>query len=183
MAACGDPSPGSSGGGADGGGGNSSTGLLDTGEGPCESADECAGNVCVALIDGDHPPNYCTQECGSCPDGFVCDTQTFQLVGLSFCRFGDDPEELDPPEEPATLPCTSDTDCDTGVCATYEGVRQCTIACSAEEQCTVDLGVGLVLDAMNCEADQTPSTDRTVCLPDPACAVDIQRCTTVPDPF
>ena len=148
--------------------------LLETGDGPCEEADECAGDVCVALIDGDNPPIYCTEQCdGGCPSGFFCDTQTFGLVGLEFCRYTtgqpDEEEAPPPPEEPPSLPCKSDDDCEEGlVCATFMGERECTLPCSIESDCTFEVGP-VTVDFSTCGADETPGAERDVCLPDPDC--------------
>lgn len=177
IACCGgdDSQNSSADGGRSGGGGGGA--LLQTGEGPCDDASECAGDVCVALIDGNHPPVYCTQECGACPADFWCDSDTFALAGLSFCRFGDTPSTPpEPPPEPPRIPCRDDSSCDDGlVCATFEGERDCTIPCSDESQCAVDLA-GVVVDMHNCEADPTPGQDRDVCLPDPACFTNPASC-------
>lgn len=143
-----------------------------TGAGPCAAASECRGDVCVSIIDGDNPPNYCTQPCdGGCPQGFVCDSQTFSLVGLSFCRFAPKNatpgEEPAPPEEPATLPCKTDKDCEMGtVCASYEGERGCTLPCSVESDCTPPSVGGFSFDLLTCAKDDD---QRDVCLPDPKC--------------
>lgn len=159
---------------------NNNTSGKALGSGPCNEASECKGNVCVALIDGKNPPAYCTQECsGTCPDGFYCDDSTFGLVGLNFCRFAPEDPEEEPaqPTEPPRLPCTSDEDCMDGlVCATYEGERDCTITCAAEDDCTPPAMAGMVVDLSTCAADQTAGQDRTVCLPDAACFPNIQTC-------
>lgn len=165
--------------GADGGGGGGE--LLATGEGPCESAEECEGGVCVALIDGDHPPVYCSQECGDCPDGFYCDEDLFALAGLSFCRFGDTPQQSEPPEEPPRRPCRSDAECAPGVCATYHGERGCTIACDDEEECTLPPVGGVTFDMMECLPDQ--GAERDVCLPDADCFPDPSVCIDVDVPL
>lgn len=163
--------------GTDGGGGGGGGDLLETGDGPCDDGSECSGDVCVALIDGNHPPVYCTQECGACPSDFYCDSDTFALAGLSFCRFGDTPTTIpDPPPEPPRIPCKGDDSCGTGlVCATFEGERDCTLACTDEAQCSTELQ-GITFDMHNCEADQTPGTSRDVCLPDPACFTNPVNC-------
>ncbi len=149
-------------GGTDGG-----TGALATGEGPCDVAGDCQGGVCVELIDGNHPPNYCTQECGTCPSGFYCDEQTFALAGLSFCRYGDTPQ-TDPPAEPPRLPCAVDADCSSStVCATYQGERECVVPCDVESDCTPPVFGGVTFDLATCGLDEAQS--RRVCLPDPAC--------------
>ena len=159
-------------------GGGSSGSDLALGEGPCDSSADCAGQVCVALIDGDNPPVYCSQTCGSCPGGYYCDDQTFGLVGLSFCRFGS-AATAQTPSEPPRLPCTADSECEDGlVCATYDGERDCTRPCADESACTVDMGMGVTIDVATCAADQTAGVTRTVCLPDPACYPVMTSCIT-----
>jgi hypothetical protein len=171
--ACGGESGGGDSSGADGGANSSQSA---TGEGPCESADECEGNVCVALIDGNHPPNYCSQECGSCPGGFYCDSDTFGLVGLSFCRFGNEPSEPSTPPEPPRLPCKSDAECGAGlVCAEFMGESDCTTPCAVEEDCTYSFQ-GLTIDLAECAPDQRAGQDRQVCLPDLSCYPDATSC-------
>ena len=157
---------------------NGSTSKLATGEGPCEAAEVCKGNVCVALIDGDNPPNYCTQECDNsqCPQGFVCDKELFSLAGLTFCRFApDQPDEPAPtPEEPPTLPCKSDSDCDNGmVCASAGGERGCAMPCTVESDCTPPALNGVSIDILTCGEDDDK---RSVCLPDPACFPNATSC-------
>lgn len=150
--------------------------LKQTGEGPCESASECEGDVCVAIVTDD-PPIYCTQPCdGGCPSGFYCDTSTFALVGLDFCRVGGDepPEEPDIPPEPPRLPCETDADCDDGqVCSLWDGERDCTVLCDVEEDCTPPPIGGFTFDLLMCATDDE---GRDVCVPDPACYPNIQTC-------
>lgn len=150
-----------------------------TGQGPCEAAAECKGDVCVSLIDGNNPPLYCTQPCdGGCPQGFVCDSQTFSLVGLSFCRFAPKNstpgEEPPPPEEPPALPCKTDKDCEMGtICASYGGERGCSLPCNVESDCTPPSLGGITLDVLTCAKDDE---QRDVCLPDPKCFPDATSC-------
>lgn len=153
-----------------------------TGAGPCEEASECKGDVCVALIDGNNPPVYCTQECtaGSCPSGFFCDADTFAIVGRTFCRFGAEPaqgEEPAPPEEPPRLPCKQDSECESGeVCGTYMGERGCTIACAKEADCDIPSVGGITVDFLECAADSTAGKTRDVCLPRAECYANPQSC-------
>lgn len=173
---CDDGGDGDGGGGGSGdGGAGSNPGGKATGQGPCEAASECANDVCVALIDGNNPPVYCTQLCGSCPDGFYCDSSTFGLIGLNFCRFGaTEPAMPETPPEPPRVPCTTDADCEGAlVCATWMGERNCTRPCSVEDDCTISLG-GVTFDLATCGQDE--SQDRTVCLPDEDCFPNAQSC-------
>lgn len=151
--------------------------LKPTGEGPCEEADECAGLVCVGIAT-DSPPIYCSEPCdGGCPSGFYCDTSTFALVGLEFCRVGADepPPAPEPPPEPPRLPCNDDDDCDGDlVCATFEGERDCTIPCAAEADCTPPTVNGVTIDLLTCAADE--GADRDVCVPDLACYPNLSSC-------
>lgn len=148
-----------------------------TGEGPCQEADECSGLVCVA-IPTDSPPIYCSEPCdGGCPSGFYCDTSTFALVGLEFCRVGADepPPTPEPPSEPPRLPCNEDDDCEGGlVCATFGGERDCTIPCAAESDCTPPTVAGVTIDVLTCGDDE--GADRTVCVPDLACYPNVASC-------
>ncbi|MCA9541138.1 MAG: hypothetical protein KC620_19695 [Myxococcales bacterium] len=157
---------GGSGAGGGGGGGNKATG-----QGPCEEASECAGNVCVGIIDGNNPPVYCTESCddGNCPDGFHCDSNTFSLVGVTFCRFGGtEPMMEETPSEPPRLPCKEDADCEGDlVCATWMGQRDCTILCNAEADCTPPSVGGVTIDVATCGQDE--GQDRMVCVPDENC--------------
>lgn len=153
-----------------------------TGAGPCDVPSQCAGDVCVAIIDDGHPPVYCSEECTatSCPSGFYCDTATFALVGKTFCRFGTLPpgENPPPPVEPPRLPCMKDTDCDGGeVCANSGGYRDCTLPCTTESQCTPPALGGISFDFFACKADDD---GRHVCLPDPACYANPLSCTNAP---
>lgn len=169
CAACGDGPPGGTAG-----------EVLPNGEGPCERPSECEGDVCVALIDGDKPPVYCTQPCGSgCPAGFYCDDVTFALAGLDFCRLGDPPAGGDPPpnEEPPRRPCTADADCSADeVCATWMGERDCTILCAAESECTPPPLLGVTFDVATCAKDEGEGQDRTVCVPDAKCYPNLTAC-------
>lgn len=176
VTGCGDDeSSGEGGGGGGGGGGNGAA----TGEGPCDDASDCANDVCVALIDGNNPPVYCSEPCSadSCPDGFVCDESTFGLIGLSFCRFGEAGTEPSPPAEPPRVPCTDDADCEGDlVCAEYNGERDCTVACAAEDDCTPPTMGGITFDLATCAPDQRTDVTRDVCLPDEACYPNVQGC-------
>ncbi len=150
-----------------------------TGQGPCDTSAECAGDVCVAVIDTGHPPVYCSQSCATagCPSGFFCDSQTFALIGLRYCRFGETQPSA-PPAEPPRLPCKIDADCDNGqVCAESGGVRDCTLPCANEEQCTPPATGGFVFDFLTCKKDDKA---RSVCLPDAACYSNPLNCTKSP---
>ena len=146
-------------------------GSIATGEGPCEDGSECVGGICVALIDEPNPPVYCTQSCASdCPDGMYCDSETFALAGVDFCRFGgtsgQPPTEQDPPEEAPSLPCSTDADCDTGlICASHMGESGCAPPCTSDDQCVVDMA-GFSLRLATCAEEDG---GRFVCLPREEC--------------
>ena len=159
---------------AGGGGGSDDddgAGGIATGDGPCEDGSDCVGGVCVALIDEPNPPVYCTQSCGSsCPDDMYCDSETFGLAGVDFCRFGgtsgQPPAEEDPPEEPPSLPCSSDAECDNGlICAQYMGERGCAPPCSSDDDCVVSMG-GFTFRLAECGQEDG---GRDVCLPREEC--------------
>ncbi len=146
-------------------------GGIATGDGPCEDGSDCVGGICVALIDAPNPPVYCTQSCGSsCPDGMYCDSETFGLAGVDFCRFGgtsgQPPAEEDPPEEPPSLPCSSDAECDNGlICAQYMGERGCAPLCNSDDDCVVSMG-GFTFRLAACGQEDG---GRDVCLPREEC--------------
>lgn len=146
--------------------------LTATGDGPCDDGGECEGGVCVALIDDPNPPVYCTQPCGSgCPDDMYCDDQTFALAGVDFCRLGGSNGsppggEQTPPEEPPTLPCTSDADCDGNlICAEHMGERGCAPPCSSDDDCVIDM-MGMTFLLAECAEEEG---GRDVCLPREEC--------------
>jgi hypothetical protein len=134
----------------------------------------------VAIIDGNNPPIYCTQECGTCPEKMYCDAQTFGLIGLSFCRFSLEPDGVAPatppaPTEPPRLPCKEDGDCEGElVCATFQGKNDCTKICAVEDDCSPPSLGGVTLDLLTCGTDEGQA--RQVCLPDMACFPDIMSC-------
>ena len=157
-------------------------GSIETGDGPCEAAADCEGQVCVGLIDGDHPPVYCSESCsaGGCADGFYCDEATFALAGQSFCRFGDKDPAAPPeaPEEPPALPCIDDTECDEGlVCSSLNGERgcavRCAVRCAVENDCTPPAVHGIVMDIATCGSDDS---GRAVCVGDPNCFPNASNC-------
>ncbi|MEZ4266550.1 MAG: hypothetical protein R3F39_09240 [Myxococcota bacterium] len=157
----------------DGDGGSSSGSAKATGEAGCEEASDCKKDVCVALIDNPNPPVYCSETCtsGSCPSSMYCDTSTFSLLNLSFCRFGSTSSEGSvnvPASEPPRLPCKADADCESGqVCATVDGKNSCAIPCTVESDCTPPpLPGGVEMDLATCGQDDNA---KKVCVPDLAC--------------
>lgn len=161
-------------------GGCSSSGAKGIGEAGCDQPSECAGNLCVALVDGTNPSIYCSQLCDAsrtCPSGFYCDAQTFGVTGISFCRFGaTQPSQPEPPKEAPRLQCKVDKDCQSGeVCATADGGRDCTIPCSKAADCEFTAG-GFTFTFATCAADKTAGVSRMVCLPNPACYQNPQSC-------
>ena len=136
---------------------------------PCPNGySDCSTELCVA-VDTSSPP-YCTVRCpnGSCPSGYNCDTQTFAMASLTFCRQGPPPSQ---PSGSSEIPCKSDLDCSCQqhglVCGSYQGTKGCTILCTADGDCQPTLG-GVKTMFATCQADSA-NGGRKECLPNPAC--------------
>jgi hypothetical protein len=101
--------------------------LADLGE-PCIQNSDCLSEYCV---DGPDGP-VCTQECvSSCPNGWIC-------KGVSSISAGADLLFLCVPiGADLCHPCTTDKQCQGGICATVEGKGGCTIACAEDKECPV----------------------------------------------
>lgn len=149
------------------------------GEGPCKNASECASGTCVAINDD----TYCSQTCGSCPGGMVCDDKLFQMAGVKVCLKGTaaSPPKIEENEPPPRLPCANDKQCPNGlICAEMQGVRDCTKPCTAEEQCKIPEIMGMKIDFWSCQADQgSKKKPRQACLPKADCLANPASCMSI----
>ena len=133
----------------------------------CDTGPGCAGKLCVELADGDKTPVYCTQSCGTCPSGYYCDTETFKLAKVSFCRIGAKAAMPPPLPEAPRLLCAQDSDCPDGTfCGTSMGVNDCAIPCAVNDDCAILMGQ-YKLHFSKCMKDE--GHDRQLCMPDPSC--------------
>ncbi len=149
---------------------------LQTGDGPCEEASECGGDVCVAVIDGDNPPVYCTEQCtpGSCPSGMYCDEDLFALLDMAVCRFGDEDEPPPNTSTPPEVVCQDDADCEGDlICAQLGDIRGCAVPCDDDTDCDIPPVNGVQLDLAVCGQEDG---GRQVCVGDPDCYPDLQSC-------
>jgi hypothetical protein len=148
-------------------------------EGPCRDANECASGTCIE-VNGDR---YCSQTCGSCPGGLVCNDQLFRAAGVSVCVKGSaeappttDPESESSPRAPR-WPCAADAQCPKGlVCAEFEGHRDCTRPCTEDAQCAMPGVMGMNASFASCQRDASRKTPRSACLPRRECLANPMAC-------
>jgi hypothetical protein len=141
------------------------------GRGPCKTASQCAGGVCVDIND----ESYCSSTCGSCPSGMYCDSQLFAVAGLKVCVKGGASQPVQP-KEPPRIPCASDRECKNGlVCAQFMGQRDCTRACQMPSECEAPSVMGMKMDFLTCSVDES-SSSRKACLPKKECLANPMSC-------
>ncbi len=146
------------------------------GEGPCKDASACASRTCVAINDD----SYCSQSCGSCPAGMVCDDKLFQMAGVKVCLKGTaaEPPRVEENQPPPRLPCTVDAECPRGlVCAQMHGARDCAKPCASDDQCRMPEITGVAFDFWSCQPDEgRRKKPRQACLPKAACLANPLAC-------
>jgi hypothetical protein len=97
----------------------------------CTASTDCASQQCVANPSGGR---FCSQTCGTCPQGYVC--------GQGVCQVDQGGGSPDGGPGPTTTgagqgePCSSSASCLTGLSCVNDGSRQyCTTPCSDASQC------------------------------------------------
>jgi hypothetical protein len=152
----------------------SNAGDRPAGKGPCNSAADCADDVCVEVND----TSYCSRQCGACPPGMYCDAKLFSMTGLKVCLKGTTAEPAKP-RTPPRVPCTSDDQCPgTLICAEMLGKRDCTIPCDDDAQCRMPRAAGMSVDFWGCRLDEA-QRGRKACLPKQACIQNPMACVDV----
>lgn len=147
----------------------------------CETSSECGSAVCVRVGDAAACAPKCSVSANECSGGASC--QGLGSVEVNVCA----PAPKDPAqptvEEQPRVSCKTDTDCSSldsrAVCAEWNGLRDCTIPCTANDQCNPPSLDGMTkVEFYSCQPDQGQTT-RTVCLPREECLTNPTNCITV----
>ncbi|MEZ4240870.1 MAG: hypothetical protein R3F59_32880 [Myxococcota bacterium] len=89
--------------------------------------------------------------------------------------------EVPAEEERPRITCRTDADCAPygadAVCAEWRGLRDCTLRCDVEDDCTPPTVVGVTVDFLTCIPDEG-APQRDACLPDEQCFADPMACIT-----
>ncbi len=147
----------------------------------CEYALDCNdGLVCVAYGES---AGTCNLDCSASADecGAEASCSGVGTVGIDVCQDSDKVVTEDNPAEGEDdipyIPCLDDAECrELGggsrmVCGEWMGMRQCTLSCESEEQCSVVPGI----DFFTCLEDEG-KTSRDICAPDMSCFTDPMAC-------
>ncbi len=159
----------------------SAPGGAGSGGGACSSSADCGAQVCVTLGSASTCAAKCSTTANECGGSAGC--QGIGSVGINVCapapKMGDTPKASEQPR----LPCKNDADCDVihpgAICATFMGLRDCTIACTNDPPCTTPTIGGVSVDFYRCQTDQGNSA-RKACLPRAECENNPLACVTVP---
>ena len=131
----------------------------------CGAASVCARHGGTAVC----APN-CSATASSCTGTASC--EGLGVTSVNVCQEPQDPNMPESADKQPQLACVSDADCEAlqpgTICASFRGVTDCTIPCSAETQCDVPSVAGVSFDFYHCSNDEA-QTSRQACLPDPAC--------------
>ncbi len=155
---------------------------------PCSGQSDCPdGSACVSMMGAMTCQLDCTASITACGAESSC--AGVGSLSVNVCQ----PEAEEPaegetpkPEEQPSLPCAVDADCAkfqaNAICVQFDGVKDCTIPCSVEEDCTSPDMMGFQVDFMTCLADEADES-RMACVPDVACLADVMSCVTLPEGF
>jgi hypothetical protein len=81
------------------------------------------------------------------------------------------------PQRPPRWPCAADSQCPQGlVCAEFEGLRDCTRACTDDAQCAMPGVMGMSASFSSCQRDASRKTARSACLPKKECLANPMAC-------
>lgn len=168
LAACNDGGGGAGGAGSDGA--------------VCATNAECNdGLVCLAYGSGTGLCSIdCTVSADECSGEATC--AGVGSIEVDVCQDpANAPDPEDPPEEEdrPRIPCDVDADCaefgSNAICAEWKGVKDCTIACDAEDDCTPPTFGGIGIDFLTCLPDEADDS-RDACVPDEACFTNPLNC-------
>jgi hypothetical protein len=152
----------------------------------CNGNSDCPdGMACLSYGSG---PGACAAECSASVDECGANASCSGVGSLSIevCQQDEDlPEEGEAPseDERPRIACQTDEDCaeygSRAVCAEWQGLKDCTVLCEAEEDCTPPSMGGMTFDFMACLEDEGDRS-RRACLPDEACFADPFSCMQMP---
>ncbi len=144
----------------------------------CQGQDDCGdGSACVHRWGASFCQLNCSLDADICGAEASCTGVGAVSMSVNVCQ--PDPATLTdlaefPPEEPPTLPCSTDEDCqqfsDIAICVTYKGISDCTIPCTKPEDCKMSAQVmGMTINFLECSAN---AGALNACLPNPICEED-----------
>lgn len=155
----------------------------------CTSTSECAsGSTCVAYGSG---AGTCLVDCSVSANacGGTAQCSGAGSASIDVCQEPAKATNADNPPKEETqprIPCTTDAECGAiatgGICVQWRGVRDCSFACSVEDDCTPPALAGTTVDFLTCKPDEGDTT-RNACVPDEACWTSPQSCVKFGSPF
>lgn len=137
----------------------------------CATTSECGGSaVCLVVGGAGTCAPTCSASASSCSGTAEC--SGVGVTSIDVCQQPQDPSMPGSPVDQPKVVCTTDAECNAlqagTICASFRGVRDCTIPCTVETQCDVPSVGGVSIDFYACGQDEAQTT-RQACLPDPAC--------------
>lgn len=148
----------------------------------CSTHADCGAQaVCLVSPSGSACAPTCTGAAGECSGSATCGG--VGVLSVSACQEPQSTSANDPPtaEEQPRVPCASDDECKTldprGICAQFQGHKDCTIACTAETACDTPSVGGVKTDFLTCLPDGANAA-RSACLPDERCFSNPLACVT-----
>ncbi len=99
---------------------------------PCSASSQCQSGLCAKTSKG----MVCTQTCGSCPNGFHCNSD-------KVCDFGNGQTMMMMMSMPHPLgdDCSTNSDCQSGLCVELNGRHFCSGKCSLDDATSCPQGL------------------------------------------
>lgn len=150
----------------------------------CETSSECGSDVCVRVGSASTCAPKCSVSANECSGGASC--QGLGSLEVNVCA--EKPKDPAQPkvEEQPRVACKTDSDCSSldsrAICAQWKGVRDCSVPCTANDQCNPPSVDGITkIEFYSCQPDEGQTT-RNVCLPREECLTNPASCVTVTIP-
>jgi hypothetical protein len=146
----------------------------------CTTSADCgSGHVCLKTQAQSGCAPVCSGSASECGANASCGG--VGVMDVDVCQPAADANAQPAAEDQPKIPCAADAECavlqEGAICAQLQGVRDCTLPCTAEAQCDMPPLGGMRVDFMTCTADEgRPS--RKACLPDLRCFSNPLVCVT-----